>query len=305
MGKNIKLEGEILKKSILYMLLFAIFGVVFGLILSSNFIIFDALYSLLSVALSYITFKISRFINKKDDSNFPFGKEPIEPAFIIAQYIIVLVVLIATLVNSIFVIKNGGNSIDLGWTIVYIALSVVFLLLIHANLNKLGKTAYSPLVDTEIMQWRLSYIQSIGALIAHLVGLVIVWLSFDNLIPFIDPAVLILIVLFLLKTPIVEILKASKELLGMKTISEKLEKDMKNRLDGICEVYGITKSYLRVNKIGSVVFVEIDFLVDKNFKYDSIQQQDMIREKVSESLNLIHYDIWLTIAFTNHIKWAE
>ena len=305
MGKNIQTETKLLKLSIWAMLGFSILGLIFGMLLSSSYILFDGIYSLQGVVLSFFSLRLSHFIRKKDHFNFPFGKESLEPGIIIIQYLVALILLVITFAESVYSILHGGNSLELGWTIVYIGITTIVVYVVYTRIRKESKGAYSPLLDGETKQWKLSLYQNIGVFIGYMIAQATVWLSYDFIVPYIEPAILIIVVILLIKTPIYEIGNALKELLGMRTVSEALYHKMEQSLEEICIFYDMKKFYLRVNKRGSIVFIEIDFLVDFNFEYDTIEHQDMIREKVEESLGYIKYDIWLTIAFTCHKKWAE
>lgn len=100
MAKNQAMEDKALKMSIVVLIIFAVSGIIFGLILSSDVIIFDGIFSLLSVGVSLITLKISRFIHKQDHFNFPFGKENIEPVVVVIQYLILSGFLIYALYDA-------------------------------------------------------------------------------------------------------------------------------------------------------------------------------------------------------------
>lgn len=300
------MEAKVLRFSILVMFMFALLGIIFGLLLQSEVIIFDGLFSLFSILLSYFTLLGSRFIHKKDHFNFPFGKEIIEPIIVLVQYTIVLLVLIYTFQSAVYTIIAGGNELQLGWVIMYVAISTLLVYLVVLKIRKFyNKDEYSTLVDAEIKSWEVTLTQSLGVLIGYILAQIAVWLSFTNITPYIDPVILLIVVVVASKTPIIEIKNAMKEMIGMKSISDEFQKSIQVKLDDIVTMYGISKSYLRVQKRGSLLFIEIDFLVEKDFKYSKIADQDMIREKVEDSLQSVPYDLWLTIAFTSHRKWAE
>ena len=69
-----KIENKMLKLSVLGALFFALFGIAWGWAIDSDMIIFDGLYSFISLLLSMLSLFISNFMNKKDVEKFPFGK---------------------------------------------------------------------------------------------------------------------------------------------------------------------------------------------------------------------------------------
>ena len=69
-----KSEKNMLTLSAIGALFFAVLGVAWGVIIDSSMIIFDGLYSLISLFLSVLAICITRYINKMILKKFPFGK---------------------------------------------------------------------------------------------------------------------------------------------------------------------------------------------------------------------------------------
>ncbi len=42
-----------------------------------------------------------------------------------------------------------------------------------------------------------------------------------------------------------------------------------------------------ISKTGSLIFIEIDLIVAKNYRYDSILEQDLIREQIDAVLEVV------------------
>ena len=60
-----KLENKILKLSVIGALFFALFGIAWGWAIKSDMIIFDGLYSFISVILSMISLYINKYMAKR------------------------------------------------------------------------------------------------------------------------------------------------------------------------------------------------------------------------------------------------
>ena len=69
-----KTEKNVLMLSAAGGLFFAVLGLAWGIIIQSSRIMFDGLYSLVSLFISILAIWISNFIQKKDFEKFPFGK---------------------------------------------------------------------------------------------------------------------------------------------------------------------------------------------------------------------------------------
>ena len=105
--------------SVIAAIIFAVAGMVWGLILSSQIILFDGLYSLISVALSLLSLYSVSYMKKKDWRKYPFGKEMIQPLVIIVKYSVILILVIASLIAAIFSLFTGGREILLNSALVY------------------------------------------------------------------------------------------------------------------------------------------------------------------------------------------
>ncbi|RNA69290.1 cation transporter [Alteribacter keqinensis] len=66
-------EKRVLKVSVYGALIYAIVAIVWGIAGNSQMILFDGLYSLISVALSFFSLLSAAYIQKTDFKRFPFG----------------------------------------------------------------------------------------------------------------------------------------------------------------------------------------------------------------------------------------
>ena len=202
MAKKPKVERKLLRVSVVAVFILAIIALAVGWLLSSFYIIFDGLFSIIGAVLSFLALRVVVFVAKEDHLRFPFGKEPMEVLIVIIQYSIVLVFLIFAIKDGIEAILSGGQPVVLGWAIFYLALMSVFVFLVYAYLKKEEGKAESVIVEAEVPQWKISLIQSIGALIGYIFAQIAVWFSFEEVPTYVDSVMLCIIALILVKTPI-------------------------------------------------------------------------------------------------------
>ena len=120
-----KLENKILKLSVIGALFFALFGIAWGWAIKSDMIIFDGLYSFISLILSMLSLYINNYMAKRDFDKFPFGKHILEPIVISIKSLIIAIMCLYSLIDAIKTIVSGGNSVSLGLAIIYSIVSVV------------------------------------------------------------------------------------------------------------------------------------------------------------------------------------
>ncbi|ACQ70074.1 MULTISPECIES: cation diffusion facilitator family transporter [Exiguobacterium] len=303
MPKDPQLERFVLRVSVFASLFFAISGIIVGYYLSSAFILFDGIYSFLSVIMSWISLRAGVFMLTAD-KRFPFGKSTIEPFIILFQYGVLLYVIVTAFLGAIEDIRGGGNELVLGGALVYLAISAALTYGIFRYLRTFQLKASSGLVSAEIVQWRLSFVLTGGALVGYLIAQVLVWLSFEAISPYVDPVMLLLITMWLVKTPLIEMWTAIKELIGMNTETP-YSKQITLTILQVAHQYDVNKTYVRTTKSGNLLFIEIDLVVPTTYRYDKIADQDMIRQKMEDALAFLPYEKWLTISFTHDNRWAE
>ena len=107
-----KLENKILKISMVGALFFALFGIAWGWTVQSEMIIFDGLYSFISLALTMLSLYINNFMAKKELDKYPFGKYILEPLVISLKSLIIGGMCLYSLIGAIQDIVNGGNSVE-------------------------------------------------------------------------------------------------------------------------------------------------------------------------------------------------
>ena len=107
-----KNENRILTFSALLASGFAVGGMVLGLLVGSIVIVFDGVYSLVSLLLTLLSLAASYYISKPSKSIFPFGKAVLEPIVIAIKAAVILVVVAFSLFSAVTALMTGGREVD-------------------------------------------------------------------------------------------------------------------------------------------------------------------------------------------------
>ena len=86
-------------------------------------IIFDGLYSFISLVLSMVSLFINNYMAKKDLDKFPFGKHILEPIVISIKSLIIGGMCIISMSGAVKDIFAGGNSIEYGAALIFSSIS--------------------------------------------------------------------------------------------------------------------------------------------------------------------------------------
>lgn len=298
-----KIEKRLLKLSAAGGLFFAVLGLAWGIGLNSEMLFFDGLYSLVSLLLSVITIFICSYMDKKDRINFPFGKESLRPIVVIIKSIVLVLMCLISLFNSLKTILIGGNSIDISFAIIYTIISIIGCGSIYIYMYISSKKLNSDILKAESNQWLMDGLISLGVFIGFILVLILKRTSLSFLCNYVDPLMVIISSSFFLKFPLASMCNSFNEVIQGKASDDiydqitKIVKDIENE-------YGISESVTRVSKVGNMLRIEIDFILSKHSKINTIEEMDQIRDKVDYSTNSINLKKWLNISFTKNRKWA-
>lgn len=297
-----KIENKILKLSVFGALFFALFGIAWGWAIDSEMIIFDGLYSFISLILSMLSLYISKFMAKKDIEKFPFGKHILEPLVISIKSLIILMMCLYSLIDAIKIIINGGNTVEFGLAIIYSVISVVGCGVISFYMKKKEKELSSELIKAESNQWLMDTALSAAVLVGFIIAMILAGTKFRFLNSYIDPTMTLVVSVIFLRLPIKTFISSFKEIISVKADDE-INEDIYVLVKEIEEEYNFEESIARVSKVGRELRIEIDFVYNKNSKLKTLDQMDSVREEINDAIKHIKYNKWLNVSFTGNKKW--
>ncbi len=298
-----KLENKILKLSVVGALFFALFGIAWGWALDSDMIIFDGLYSFISVILSMLSLYINNYMAKRDFEKFPFGKHILEPIVISIKSLIIAIMCLYSLVGAIKTILTGGNNLEFGLAIIYSIISVIGCGAISLYMKVKSKSLSSELIKAEFTQWLMDTSLSTAVLVAFIIGIIISNTKLNFLNSYIDPGMTAVVSLVCIRIPIKGFIESFKEVICVKA-NDEINDDIYVLVKEIEEEYKFEESITRVSKVGRELRIEIDFIYNKDSKLKTLDQMDNVREEINDAIKHIDYKKWLNVSFTGNKKWA-
>ena len=284
-------------------LFFAVLGIAWGVIVKSDMIMFDGLYSLISLFLSILALYISNYIKKADFDKYPFGKGALEPIVVAFQSIVLIVMCLITLTDGIKELVAGGNDVDTGLALAYSFISSIGCAVSYYILNKNGKKISSEIVNAESNQWLMDTILSLAVLVGFVFVMIISKTDYAHLTRFIDPLMVIVSSIFFIKVPIKTLIQCFGEI-----INKNADKDINDKIYTIVkdieEEYKFEDSITRVSKVGRELRIEIDFVFNEESRLKELEEMDKVREEVYVGIKNIKLNKWLNVNFTADRKWA-
>ena len=276
---------------------FAALGIVLGIATGSQVILFDGVFSLLGVLLAGLALGAARVAGREPTATFPFGRESFAPLVIGIEGVALLATCVYAAIGAVATIAGGGGEVAGGWSIAYAAVAFVVPI---AVARWLDRTSQSELVAAEATQWRAAGVFGLGMLVAFVVAGLLTRAGFTSAAAYIDPA-LVLVAAGVFTVPLRMLRTMARELLEGAPDAT-LQQQVQDAVDQVVEHHGLGEHHLRTAKVGPKLYVEVDFLVDPDWR---VAHSDEVRQTMVAALAGLPLEPWLTVEFTADPKWGE
>jgi cation diffusion facilitator family transporter len=281
---------------------FAVLSSVWGILSGSSMIVFDGLYSFVSIGLSVLAVLTLRFSRREADERFPWGREAAEPLVVMIKAATLGALCAYAAVGGILDIVNGGREIAVGSAVVYAAVATLGGLAVGLVLRRTSRDG-SDLVRAEAAEWLGDALLSVGVLIGFLLAYALVAAGRTDLAAYVDPGMVTIVSLAFLWVPIKLIVSSLREILSMAPEADVLD-ELRACVAAVEEQYALSESFLRASKVGDRMDIEIDFVVDAESAVRTIVDSDSVREDLHERLAALGYERSVVVTFTADRRWA-
>jgi cation diffusion facilitator family transporter len=280
---------------------FAVLSSVWGVLSGSSMIVFDGLYSFVSVGLSLLAVMALRTVRRGPDARYPWGREVWEPLVVVVKALALGALCLYAVIGGVSDLLAGGREVAAGWALVYAVLAtaggVVVTLLLRRG-------ASSDLVRAEAAEWLGDTMLSLGVLVGFAIALVLVRTGHADVAAYVDPAMVVLVSAAFLNVPVRLVAGGLREILSMAPPAA-VQAELQACVDAVEERFGLQESFLRAAKVGGRVDVEVDFVVGDESPVRTIADCDVVRQALHDRLATLGYDRSVVVAFTADRKWAQ
>ena len=189
-------------------------GIGFSHAASSQAILLDGLFNLTYFVAGLFTLKIAGLIRQGDDQDFPLGYAFFEPLINGLKGILVLGVTAMAFVGAVEALVIGGSTIAAGPAVVYGVLAAASCGALAVAARHGAKRTGSPLIQVDAENWLINMAISSAILLAFVGILLIEGTTFDYLAPYVDPTLVLLVVMISISVPVRMAWQALMELLN-------------------------------------------------------------------------------------------
>ncbi len=295
-------EQRFLQLSIAVTLGLGAIGVVFGVLIASQSIIFDSFYSLIDVAMTAVALLVSRLVARGDTRQFQYGFWHLEPMVTALSATVLAASCIYGFLSAAASLTLGGHAIAFGPGAIYAALSGVISLLMALYVRRQAARLNSELLRLDARAFLIGGILSFGLLASFGIGLYLDGGRHASVLPYIDPVVLMVITACVVPLPLATIWRAIKEI--FQVAPAELDARVRAAVGAVVGRHGFLACKTHVLKFGRAQFIEANIVVPPDFRISGVQDLDRIRQEISDELGETPDQRWLTIDFTADPKWA-
>jgi cation diffusion facilitator family transporter len=297
MEEKAALEKKALRISIGGYLLLGILAVVFALKSQSEAIMLDGFFNFVSFVMSIITLRVSRLLEIAYNKYFQYGYMPFEPFVNVIKGLIIVVVCGFALVSSIDAMIDGGRQLSPGLAVIYSLIATGGCIVVFLIQKGFAKKVDSPLLELDIATWKISGVISSAVAVGFGAALFLSGTKHAWVVPYIDPLIVIILVLVMIRLPLSAMREGIADLLLGAPRAE-LQESIRGKISETLTGSGHDRHRIRMVKVGRHVFVTVEVVLPAGTSIASVTDLDDVRRKLTQSVEGLHPAIVVDTIFT-------
>lgn len=287
-------ENRVLTVSALLAAGFAGGGLVLGLMVGSMVIIFDGVYSLISLLLTLLSLAVSRYIQTPSKNIFPFGKAVLEPVTIAIKAIVILAVVGYSLYSAVDTLLNGGHAVDASVATLFELTCVIGCGYAWWYIKHKSRHFSSGLIDAEAKQWQMDTLLSAAVTFGFILTWLLSYTPAASYALYADPLMMCLMSVYFIKVPFEMLRDASRELLMMtpdKAICAQVDESVRATVRDSRQ--NITLA--GVTKVGRELRVNINITAESH-KLIAVDDIEHTRRSLTRRLSSLPFELQLNLS---------
>lgn len=287
-----KREKATMSVSLYGNLFFVIIELFMAVITSSQAVLLDAVYDSIEFIMLLPSVFLVPLLYKPSNEKHPFGYMQVESMFVVIKGTTMTAVTIGLIVNNLEIMFHGGRRVDFG-TVAYFELFACILgIFMTFFLKGKNKQLNSSLVYMELKSWQIDSIVSLGMTIAFFLPTIVTSQTFAALTPYLDQAITIVLSLFMLPSPVKQVIKGLRDLFLIPPEEETVE-EIRNTIDPVLADWGYDKLYYDIVRTGRKLWISVYITFDRD--EISISKFKLVQSRCIENLSKKYTDFYLEL----------
>lgn len=298
-GKTI--EQRLLIQSAVLTALVAISGTIMGVAANSNAILLDGITAFIGVVIKLMMLITSHLVMRETSKRFQFGYWQFEPLVLIVEGSFSMLIIFYGFFSGVSDLLGGGHSMKFGMAVFYAFIFTIADTAYYLYVRNINKRLNSNLLHFDNISWSIDAALEAGILLSFLIGWSIEQTEWARFSVYVDPIVLIVLSLQMLPAALKILIPSLKQIMGWAPMA--LHNRIQYIMDDFMARYGFIDYVSSIQGYGNVKIIEIDILVPKDYKYQTIVELDRIRNEIDETIGGKPSEKWVTISFTATKRW--
>ena len=289
---KLKIEKRILQLSFWGSVLFILAEGAMAWITHSHSLLTDCLFDAADLIMIGPFLVLVPLLYKPVTEKHPYGYSQVESLFLLVKYSVLLALTCNLLVENVKLLLHGGHDVDAGSIAIFEFLVCLGCAGMYLVLNHYSKKYESTTIKAELYMWRLDIVSSMGVAIAFALQTMLVHTRLNFLVSYIDPAVAVVMALFLIKEPVQVIFQSIRNLVLFAP-----EKEVFEQIHGIVDKhmkdYPYEVTFLDVIQTGRKLWVEVYIGNQTDVIHISIlhRVRDEIRQELKHKYDQVYIEI--------------
>ena len=247
---------------------------------------------------------VARWVRGPGSERFHFGYAHFEPLLNTLRGFLIVGLSAFAFVSAIDALLHGGRPISAGLAMVYGISAATLCRLMAWNRKRLAKRVGSPLLDVDSCTWFVDGIISAGAAAAFITAFVFEKLELDDLLPYVDLALVVLLVLVRARVPLQALWENLREVLQV-TPPAADQVAVRTTITGALADLPTREIQVRMVKVGRTFYVLTHVILPEDWRPTSTGALDALRCRIATSLADVDLQLLTDTVFTADEHWSS
>ncbi len=296
-------EYAALRLSAVGALFSAVLGIAFFFLTDSQAILLDGFFSFVGFGMGLLTIRVASLVQQPDDVRFQFGYAAFEPLLNAVKGLVILAVCAFAFASAVGAVLDGGREIDAGWGIAYAGIAAVACFAIAAYQRRVARDTRSALVEVDAKSWLVDGFMSMVVAGAFVGAWAIGGTRWSALGPYVDPVLVMVLVVLMVGVPLRIILQGVGELVKVAPEQE-VQREIRARVEAVLDAADMPRRVIRMVRIGREFWLLNHIFVPNDRRVCDVADLDQIRAEIADAVADAQPGMVVDTVFTSRKEWV-
>ena len=297
-----EIESGALRRSAWLYLFMALLGLGFAYVAESDAILLDGIYSFISLLMTFVAQRVSRLVQTPYTDRFHFGFAHFEPLLNVVRILLILAIATFAAAAAVIALLDGGRPLNAGSAVIYGVVAASGCLAMAWVQRRASKQAGSPILAVDARNWLVDGILSSGVAVTFVIAFFLQGSAYADWVPFIDPLLVITMVILLLPVPLKTLGDNLREVLFAAPDPE-MQVHIRELVEGALDPEDRDRIFVRMLPVGRFLYLQVHVLVPRDNEARRIDEFDAVRNRMYEAVKHVHPRLMLDVIFTGDERW--